>query len=86
MSQLAVPIDTSVPLRRPVGKQVTVFNQSATDVYFDADSKRINASVPGAVPAGSKIAAGQGFNWDAYPEPGVMWFRAAAACIIDVQP
>ena len=83
MSQLVVDSITAVRVRRPIGIQVTLINQSATDVFYDREPNRLNASVAGAVPSGTKLAATTGIvqleNF-----PGEMWFRSATPTTIEV--
>lgn len=83
--RLIVPSDTAIPVRREVGKTVTFINQSATDVYLDSDYQRLNASVEGVAPDGTKlVAAGGQIQITNYP--GVYYMRAATRTVIEVQP
>jgi hypothetical protein len=83
--KLIVPNDYAVPVRRTPGATVTFINQSATDVYCDRDPNRLNAAPTGTAPDGTKIvAAGGQLQWAQFP--GTLWFRAAAATTIEVQP
>lgn len=83
--QLIVPTDRVQKLVRPLNSTVTLVNQSATDVYFDSDLQRLAASLPGAVPSGTKIAANGGQLQIAL-FPGILYLRAAASTFIEVQP
>lgn len=80
-----VDVNTATAIRRTVGAQVTLINQNAVDVYFDFNKDRLNASAPGTVPAGTKLAANTGqIQIDSFP--GVLWTRAVSATSIEVQP
>jgi hypothetical protein len=85
MSKHFVDVNTATPVRRTQGAQVTLINQQPVDVYFDFNKDRLNASAPGVVPDGTKIAASTGqIQLDNFP--GVVWTRAVAATFIEVQP
>lgn len=87
MPKITVPIENAIPIRRKVGETVTLINFSATDCYIDFDAGRLNATAPGVVPSGSKIASGGGqLQITNLPEPGVIWARAAVQMDLDVQP
>jgi hypothetical protein len=85
MPFLIVSSDIAVKVWRPKGSNVTLINQSGVDVFFDREPSRLNATAPGTVPNGSKLAANGGEkefdNW-----PGAMWFRAISNTTIEVQP
>lgn len=83
--KIIVPADIAAPIRRAKGSTVTFVNQSATDVYFDSDYQRLNASVAGSTPDGTKLAANGG-QIQATDYPGLLWFRAATQTTIEVQP
>lgn len=80
-----IPSDVAIRIRRPQGASVTLINQSAIDVYFDAEPGRLNASAPGTTPNGTKLAANGGEK-EFENFPGSMWFRAIANTSIEVQP
>jgi hypothetical protein len=83
--KLQIPTDYAVPVRRAPGATVTFINQSAVDVYFDRDPNRLNSVKTGDTPDGTKLAANGGqLQWAQFP--GTLWFRAAAATTIEVQP
>jgi hypothetical protein len=81
------PVTADIPraIRRPPGTTVTFVNQSATDVYMDADWGRLAQGLQGSVPTGTKIVNGGGqVQWSSYP--GVIYVRAASATTLEVQP
>lgn len=80
-----VPSGPAAVIRRTKGATVNLVNQTAVDVYFDTDAKRLNASVEGAVPSGTKIAATTGEATWAY-FPGEVYVRAATQTTLEVQP
>lgn len=80
-----VPSDIAAPVRRTKGSTVTFVNQSATDVYVDSDYQRLNATVQGAAPDGTKLAANGG-QLQVTDYPGLLWVRAATQTTIEVQP
>jgi hypothetical protein len=83
-----VPTDRAraLPIKRG-GVTITINNYSAVDVYYDSDPSRLNASVAGAVPNGSKIAANTGTLQIVSPaDNSLIWFRAATQTTIDIQP
>lgn len=75
---------SAVPLRRRKGSQVTLVNQSATDVFMDTEPNRLNTTNPGVAPSGTKIA-NSGGQVQFQPYPGEMWFRAATPTTLEVQ-
>lgn len=82
-----VSTDRAVAIRRAPNTTVTLINNSATDVYIDTDPSRLNASLPGAVPSGTKLAAAGGqIQIAAFFTSGVIYARAAAQVTIEVQP
>jgi hypothetical protein len=85
MAKIEVSSGNAVVVRRAPGSTVTFINQSAVDVYFDADPNRLNKSVDGSIPDGSLLPANGG-NIQFSNFPGAYWFRAAAATTIEAQP
>lgn len=87
MPQEVVTADIARAIRRTPGSTVTFINQGATDVYFDSNPGRLNASAPGSVPSGTKIAnTGGQIQFASYPDNGVVWVRAATQTTLEVQP
>jgi hypothetical protein len=85
----AVDSVTAVPLRRPVGVQVSLFNTSAVAVFFDSNQNSLNSTPVGSAPVGNPLPAAAagvaGFvQIDSFP--GVMWFRSATPTTIQVFP
>jgi hypothetical protein len=83
---------TATPLRRPVGDQITLINNSAIPVAFDSNENYINsfplatigtANGPAFIPA---LAAGipGSVQFDSFP--GVIWTRAATQTVVQVYP
>lgn len=80
-----VDVNTATAIRRTQGSQITLVNQNAVDVYVDFNKDRLNASAPGVVPAGTKLAANTGqIQFDNFP--GLLWTRAVSSTSIEVQP
>lgn len=68
------------------GTNLTIVNQSATDVYFDTsgNASRLNGTVAGAVPQGTKIAANGGqVQFTSAP---TIFLRAASQTTVEIQP
>lgn len=85
MAKLNVDDGDAVALRRKAGITVTFVNQSATDVYINREPDRLNRSLKGAVPDGTKLVNGGGqLQWPNFP--GTLWFRAATKTSIEVVP
>jgi hypothetical protein len=85
MPQQIISADHAVAIRRKPGSNTLFVNQSAVDVYIDDEGKRLNATVQGVVPSGTKVAANGGqVNWSSYS--GVIYARAVTATTIEVQP
>lgn len=85
MPDLVVPAAYAVPLRRKAGTEVTLANQSAVDVYFDRNPMRLNKTAVGVAPEGTRIPNTTGFI-QLTEFPGLLWFRAAADTVLEVQP
>lgn len=83
--KLIVPADQAVPVDRPVGSTVTFVNQGGTDVYIDSDFQRLNASIAGVAPDGTKLVNGGG-QIQITNYPGRYYLRAASNTTIEVQP
>lgn len=65
---------------------LTIVNQSATDVYFDTteNGSRLNATAPGAVPQGTLLAnSGGQVQFTAAPP---IWLRSATQTTVEIQP
>ena len=78
-------VQADVPSRldpAPNGDTRVVNNQGVTDVYFADDFAVLAASAPGAVPQGSKIAAGISLTLPVSKRP--IYFRAAVQTVIEV--
>jgi len=89
MAQFQVDVNTATALRRPVGMQVTIVNNSAVVAYFDRNENYINSTSPGAVPNGIPVPAAAGgvpgsIQIDNFP--GVVWFRAVTPTVLQVYP
>jgi hypothetical protein len=87
MSLFVVPIDRarSYPIVKG-GVTILLNNQSATDVYYDSNPNRLNATVAGAVPDGSKLAAHTSISIASTQDNSALWFRSATETQIDIQP
>jgi hypothetical protein len=83
--RVIIPTNIALPIRRPRGSTVTFVNQSGTDVFIDSDYSRLNATVAGVPPDGTRLVnAGGQVQITNYP--GVMYARAAAITELEVQP
>lgn len=83
-----VPVENAKPIRRPRNSQVTLINQSATDVFFDFNAARLNSAAVGAVGVnnGTKLVNTNGSIQIDMHERDVIFVRANTATQIDVQP
>lgn len=82
-----VPTDRARPYTVSKGGVTLLLNnQSATDVYFDSDPNRLNSTVAGAVPNGTKLAANSSTSIASTKDNSMIWFRAATQTQIDIQP
>jgi hypothetical protein len=82
-----VNADTAVAIRRAPGTTVTLINNSATDVYIDTNPNRLNATLQGVVPSGTKLAATGGqIQIASFFNSGVVYARAVSQTTIEVQP
>lgn len=73
-------------LSQRVGTNLTLVNQSATDIFFDTSgaAARLNASVPGSTPDGTKIAANGGQVQ--FTDAPLIYLRSATQTTLEVQP
>jgi hypothetical protein len=80
------PFGFATSLRSFAGANIVLVNSGATDVYYDVESiaGTLNASVPGAIPTGTKIANGGG-QATFLDCPRELWVRAATQTVIDIQ-
>jgi len=86
MAIQAVPSDRPIAVKRKQGQTVTISNPGAVDVYFDGDYNVLAATLKGAVPNGTKIAAGTAsFQFPEWPDDR-MFFRAAQDTTIFIEP
>jgi hypothetical protein len=86
MSFVCVPSDIAMRIVRPEGCEVTFLNNSEIDVYYDREPGRLNASVPGTVPNGTKLSANGGeHTFRNYPCGGI-FVRAITITTIEVEP
>lgn len=83
-----VPIENAKPIRRPRNSQVTLINQSASDVWFDFNPNRLNAAPVGAVGNnnGTKLVNTNGSIQIDMHSRDVIYVRSNTATQIDVQP
>lgn len=82
---MVIPADRAIAIRRPKGSTVTLVNQSAVNVFIDSDYNRLNASLAGAIPSGTLLAAAGG-QVQITDYPGVYYARAAVETTLEVQP
>jgi hypothetical protein len=87
MSLFVVPTDRAraYPIVKG-GVTILLNNQSAVDVYYDSNPNRLNATVAGDVPDGSKLAAHSSLPIASTQDNSAIWFRAATETQIDIQP
>ena len=87
MPTIIIPADIAFPIRRPPGSTITLVNQSTVDIYIDEDTARLNATVAGVAPNGTRIAAAGGqIIWPGWPASGVLYARSATVTQLEVQP
>jgi hypothetical protein len=86
MPSVLVPTDVAMHVVRPAGERINMSNQSGVDVYYDEEAGRLNASQPGTIPNGSKLAANGGTVTIWKFPCGGLWVRAAAQTTIEVEP
>ena len=87
MAVVAINSDQPTKVRREAGQSVTLNNQSAVDVYYDSDIAVLMPFAAGVAPTGgTKLAANSSKDIAAWPKSGVLYFRAAQAITILVEP
>jgi hypothetical protein len=86
MARELVPSGPARVLSRPQGSNLVIVNQSAVDVYFSDNPSQLNASIPGQVPNGTKIAAAGGEVTITSYKAGGFWMRAATDTELQVSP
>lgn len=80
------PDGFATSLKEFAGANLTLFNSSPVDVYYDVqlNGAGLNASAPGTVPQGTKITNGGGFvQFNEAPKD--LWVRSATQTQLDVQ-
>jgi hypothetical protein len=73
-------------LKEFAGKNLTIVNLSAIDVFYDVQlgGSQINSTLPGVTPLGVKLFAGGGREqWTSAPME--IWVRAISQTTLDVQ-
>jgi hypothetical protein len=86
MPSVIVLADRAIAIRRRPGRTVTIVNDGAVDIFIDSNINRLNAARTGQIPDGTKVLAGDSFQWEEFPESGIVYARSTAITTIEVQP
>ena len=80
------PFGFATNLNEFAGSNLTLKNDSTTDVYYDvmAAGAQLNGSAPGTIPTGTKLANGGG-TIQFFNAPRDLWVRSATQTTLSVQ-